>query len=216
MPSVLYLHGFASSPQSQKVQSLRELLAPQDIELNAPDLNVPSFARLDFEAMVVRAVQAAASGPPRAIVGSSLGGMVALEVVRRGIHAPLVLIAPALGIADLWTAKLPPGDPIVVDNYATGKREPIHRAFFEQMARVDADRHPPLVPVTVFMGRNDESVPFDRVAAAWKRWEETGRLAHRSRFVEIGAGDHRLTGSVDEIAAEIRRAVASAILPSLG
>lgn len=215
MPSVLYLHGFASSPQSQKVQSLRELLAPHGIELNAPDLNVPSFERLDFDAMVATAVRAA-SPAPQAVVGSSLGGMVALEVVRRGITVPLVLIAPALGIADLWTAKLPPGDPIVVYNYAIGRQAPIHRAFFERMAHVDADRLPPRVPVTVFMGRSDESIPFDRVANTWKSWNAGGGLPEGSRFVEIDEGDHRLTGSVRAIADEIRRAVASAILPSLG
>lgn len=49
---VLYFHGFASSPGSRKVQSLRALLAPEGIELNAPDLNIPTFASLDFDAIV--------------------------------------------------------------------------------------------------------------------------------------------------------------------
>jgi hypothetical protein len=40
MTSVLYFHGFASSPNSAKITALRPLLAPHAIELNAPDLNV--------------------------------------------------------------------------------------------------------------------------------------------------------------------------------
>src|SRR5581483_3519674 len=214
VPSVLYLHGFASSPKSQKVQALRERLAPHGIELNAPDLNVPSFEKLDYDALVERAVRVA--GTPHVVVGSSLGGLVAVEVVRRGVAVPMVLIAPALGIADQWVAKLPPGDPMVVYNHAVDARVPIHRAFFERMARVTIDRDPPPVPVTIFMGRNDESVPFERVAGVWRSWEGSGRLAEGSRFVEIAEGDHRLTASVDAIADEIRRLAASDILPSIG
>src|SRR5436190_3360572 len=104
--TVLYFHGFASSPNSQKIESLRALLEPLGIELNTPDLNVPSFEKLDFEAMVEKGV---GSAPPKAIVGGSLGAVVALEVVRRGVRAPLVLIAPGVGIADQWL-KIPDGE----------------------------------------------------------------------------------------------------------
>ena len=207
MPSILYLHGFASSPYSAKVRALRALLAPDGIELNAPDLNAPCFERLDFEAVVQRAVDAGRSIPPAAVVGSSLGALVALEVVRRRIEKPLVLIAPALGVADQWITRLPPGDPIRVYNHAREQDAPIHRAFFEQVARVDSDRNSPAVPVTLIMGRNDESVPFDRVAAVWKRWEASGKLAEGSRFVEIAAGDHGLTAFADILADAIREAV---------
>ena len=84
MRSILYLHGFASGPNSAKVRALRALLAPDGIELNAPDLNAPSFEKLDFEANVRRATDAGRAIPPSAIVGSSLGALIALEVVRRG------------------------------------------------------------------------------------------------------------------------------------
>jgi pimeloyl-ACP methyl ester carboxylesterase len=202
--SVLYLHGFASSPHSQKIQSLRVLLEPMGVELNTPDLNVPSFEKLDFEAMVETAAEV--GGAPQAIVGSSLGGVVALEVVRRGLRVPLVLIAPGLGIADHWLSKLPPGDPIEVFNYARGERMPIHRAFFEQMSRVDVDRLPPPVPVTIFMGRKDETIPIERVAGVWQSWKASGKLVPGSRFIEIPEGDHGLTGFVDVIAPEIHKA----------
>src|SRR5436190_23658133 len=109
--TVLYFHGFASSPNSQKIESLRALLEPLGVELNTPDLNVPSFEKLDFDAMVERAIGALIPSEARdplrkragdpspssrlrmtdAIVGSSLGSVVALEIVRRGIAAPLVL-----------------------------------------------------------------------------------------------------------------------------
>jgi pimeloyl-ACP methyl ester carboxylesterase len=155
--------------------------------------------------MVDLGVRRGRTRPPRAIVGSSLGALVALEVARE-IDAPLVLIAPALGIADRWITRLPDGDPISVFNHARNGNAPIHRAFFERMARVDADRHPPPRPVTVIVGRNDESIGFENVERVWREWEASGRLTERSRFVEIPNGDHGLVDFVDVIAGEVRRA----------
>jgi predicted alpha/beta hydrolase family esterase len=206
MISVLYFHGFASSPESAKITALRPLLAPHGIELNTPDLNAPSFESLDWNAMVARALEAAREHPPRAIVGSSLGGLVALEIVRRGVIAPLVLIAPALGIADRWKTKLPDGDPISVFNHARGANAPIHRAFFEQMFDVRIDDEPPPVRVVAIMGTNDDTVPFDLVQKTWQRWESRG-LAAGSKFITIDQGDHGLTAYADVIAREIVAAV---------
>lgn len=203
MKSVLYFHGFASSPASQKITALRPLLEPRGIELNTPDLNVPSFEQLDWSAVVEHAMSAAREKPPRALVGSSLGALVALSVAKRGVHVPLVLIAPALGVATRWKEKLPPGDPVITFNHARGADVPIHRKFFEQMFEVHVDDEPPLSPVTVIMGRLDETVPFDMVKATWDRWN----LGPPSRFIEIGAGDHSLVSESELIADAITEAV---------
>ena len=86
---------------------------------------------------------------PRALVGSSLGALLALEVGRRGAVAPQVLIAPALGVADRWMGLIPDGDPILVPHYRSGLKEPIHRRFFEEIAAIRCDEEPPPVPVTI-------------------------------------------------------------------
>ena len=199
---VLYFHGFASSPNSEKVRALRDLLAP-DVELVTPDLNVPSFERLDFEAMVALGLDTGRRIDPCAVVGSSLGALVALDVVRRGVARPLVLIAPALGLVHEWLPTLPPGDPVEVFNHARNANAPIHRAFFEQVAGVDADRDAPPVPVTIFMGIDDETLPFERVEAVWQRWRP--HAAPGSRFVAVPGGNHSLLSSVVDIANEIRK-----------
>jgi pimeloyl-ACP methyl ester carboxylesterase len=200
--SVLYFHGFASSPQSQKLVALQQILAPQ-IELNAPDLNVPSFEKLSFEGMARLGVERGRAVPPRVIVGSSLGAMVALEVVRRGIRAPLVLIAPAIGIGDRWHTRLEPGDPVKVFNHARGGQALIHRAFFDEMCLVHPDQDPPSVPVSIVMGRADESVPFEVVKTRWEQWTASGNLMRGSRFIEIAGGDHALVDWVTLLAREI-------------
>ncbi len=197
--SVLYFHGFASSPGSAKITALRPLLAPHDIELNAPDLNVPSFERRGFDAVVEHAVATARATPPRAMVGSSLGALVALATAQRGIDVPLVLIAPALGVARRWQTKIPDGDPVTTFNYARNADAPIHRAFFEQMTRLHVDDEPPPSRVTVIMGRKDETVPFHVVEETWRKWEASGRLAAGSRFLVLEEGDHSLVDDAEAI-----------------
>lgn len=201
--NVLYFHGFASSPMSQKLVALKQILQP-DVMVNSPDLNVPSFARLDFDAMVTLALTEARRTPPDVIVGSSLGSLIALELVRRDVLAPLVLIAPAVGIGKRWLSKLPPGDPIEVFNHALNRKAPIHRAFFERMAAIRPEEEAPKTQVTIIMGRNDESVPFDLVGGVWEDWTQSGKLVTGSRFIEIAGGDHGLVAYAELIAALIR------------
>jgi pimeloyl-ACP methyl ester carboxylesterase len=204
--SVLYFHGFASSPASAKITALRPLLAPLGIELNTPDLNVPSFERLDFDLVVDRAYEEALRLPPAAMVGSSLGSLVALSVAKRGVYVPLVLIAPALGVARRWKERLPDGDPVIVFNYARNADAPIHRAFFEQMANLHVDDDPPPCRVTAIMGRKDQTVPFDIVEETWRKWEASGKLVPGSRFVELEEGDHALVEHAELIRAAIQEA----------
>lgn len=207
MISVLYFHGFASSPASAKVTALRPLLAPHGIELQAPDLNVPSFEQLDFDAMVDHAMGCARRQPPRALVGSSLGALVALATARRGVAVPLVLIAPALGVAQRWQEKLPVGDPVTVFNHARNADAQIHRAFFEQMAHLHIDAAPPPARVVAIMGRADETVPFWMVENRWNEWEASGKLVPGSKLVVIENGDHALAGQAHLIETEIVEAV---------
>jgi predicted esterase YcpF (UPF0227 family) len=207
MTPVLYFHGFASSPASAKITALEPLLAPYGIELDTPDLNVPSFEELDFEAVVEHAWNCAQRNPPRAVVGSSLGSLVALSLAQRGVHVPLVLIAPALGVARRWQSRIPDTDPVTVFNFARNANATIHRKFFEQMSALYVDDDPPPARVTAIMGRKDETVPFDIVVETWQRWEASGRLVGGSRFVELAEGDHGLVSHADVITSAIVEAV---------
>jgi pimeloyl-ACP methyl ester carboxylesterase len=201
--NILYLHGFASSPRGRKVEALRAIFQPRGFRVIAPDLNIPSFERLDFRAMSRICVWELKKHLPAVVVGSSLGALVALEAGRTALAAPLVLVAPALGFGRRWIEKLPLGDTLAFFHHGEERELLIHRRFFEDMARVDADEHPPSTPVIVIMGRRDESVPIEIVREVWSRWQESGRLREGSRFVEIPQGDHGLTAHVDSIAEEI-------------
>jgi pimeloyl-ACP methyl ester carboxylesterase len=192
VPTLLYLHGLASSPRGRKRAILEERLGKDGFRVVAPDLNAPSFAKLDFGAVVTRAAEAAREAHPDVVVGSSLGALVALALAKLegGPKAPLVLVAPALAFGERWSSKLPAGDSLEVFHHGEGRELPIHRQFFEGMADVAVDDDPPRVPVSIVMGTADESVPFEQVAAVWKRWESSGRLAPGSRFHAVEGGDH--------------------------
>jgi hypothetical protein len=213
MPKILYLHGFASSPSGRKIAALRNLLQGDGVDVVAPDLNVPSFRELDFQKIVRKALDEAARHDPAVVVGSSLGALVALEASRRGLRAPLLLIAPAIGFGRRWVEKLPPGDPLNFFHHAEERDLPIHRRFFEGLAAVENDDEPPSGRVIVVIGSRDESVPVGHVREIWKQWDSSNRLIGGSRFVEIAGGDHGLVDHVPLLAQCVRDLLERATLP---
>jgi uncharacterized protein len=204
LKSIVYLHGFASSPHGRKITALGERLGPEGFEIVAPDLNVPSFEKLSFEAMTKVAAKEIERRLPAVVVGSSLGALVALEAARPAKGIPLVLIAPALGFGGRWNEKLAPGDPVMFFHFDKERELPIHRRFFDEMAAVTVDRNPPESLVTVIMGAKDESVPYELVQNVWKSWEVSGLLVPGSRFITVPDGDHGLVENVNLLADEVR------------
>jgi pimeloyl-ACP methyl ester carboxylesterase len=109
---VFYLHGFASSPQSTKVGYFRERLRSHGVELLCPDFNEPDFATLTLTRMLDRlGVELTEDGrPPATLIGSSLGGTLAILAAERfAAHVDrLVLMAPAVMFAKPGHHLLPP------------------------------------------------------------------------------------------------------------
>jgi len=217
VPTLLYLHGLASSPKGRKRAILEQRFMPEGFSIVAPDLNVPWFRELSFEEMVAEASAACSEARPEVILGSSLGALVALTLA--GLLGPggppLVLIAPALGVGARWAEKLPEAEFLEVFHHGEGQFLEIHCAFFKEMARVTVDVEPPPVPVSVVMGTADESVPFAEVEARWKEWEQSGRLASGSRFHRIEGGDHGLIEHGDVIEAAVRERLGQELFPTV-
>jgi predicted esterase YcpF (UPF0227 family) len=209
--TILYLHGLASSPKGRKKELLEKRFGKEGFTIVAPDLNVPSFRKLNFFEMVAVARGACERSRSRVVVGSSLGALVALSLAESSsfFSSSLVLIAPALGFHERWKEKLPDGEEFDFFHHGEKRPLPIHRRFFEEMAEVRVDAAPPPVPVSVVMGTNDESVPFLQVAETWKRWETSGRLVSGSRFHRVEGGDHGLVDFGDRIEAAVRERLAS-------
>ena len=121
----VYLHGFASSPQSSKARYFRDRFAARGVALEVPALDAGDFEHLTVSRQLQ--VIAAAAGAGRSVlIGSSLGGY--LAALYASLHPAqvdrLVLMAPALRFPSRWREGLPA--PVLADWRRTGFREVFH------------------------------------------------------------------------------------------
>jgi pimeloyl-ACP methyl ester carboxylesterase len=206
---VFYLHGFASSPHGGKAHLLAERFALHGVALHAPDLNEPAFETLTVSRMIgqVEAAMAVLPPGPVALIGSSLGGLVAWHVAaraeadagRRRVDR-LVLLAPALtfneasfddllgaGGMQRWrdTGRLD------LMHYGYGEPRTLRYAIVPDAARYDAEAAGVTVPVLIFQGRRD-----DLVDAAMVEAFAAARSNVRLRLFD---DDHRLHDSLPAI-----------------
>jgi uncharacterized protein len=210
--NVLYLHGFASSPQSSKATFFRERLAPYRIGFLAPDFNQPDFEHLTITRMLdqVRDALSTLSNEPVVLIGSSLGAFVAVHAAaaardRWGLGAgvrSLVLLAPALDFGRAGFAEL--GEAELARWKSTNRRDVHHHAYdrtlplaydlIEDAVRYDSFAVRLDAPVLIFQGSRDTLVnPMVPV-----RWAE-GRP---NVTVTTLDDEHQLLSSLDRIWSE--------------
>jgi pimeloyl-ACP methyl ester carboxylesterase len=204
---LFYLHGFASSPDSGKAAYFRDRLSPLGLPLHAPDFNVPDFSSLTVSRMLGQVEAAIADLPagPVGLVGSSLGGFVALHAAARqpaGSPHPiarLVLLAPAVDFASGRDGWLTGGELEEwrrtgwrdVFHYAYGRTLPMHYALYEDGRRFDAFAARFDAPTLVFQGTRDQVVDPRRVHA-WAGTRENVEL----RMLD---DDHQLQAHLETI-----------------
>jgi pimeloyl-ACP methyl ester carboxylesterase len=95
----LYLHGFASGPQSKKAGFFRERI----LSLEVPDLAAGDFEHLTISGQL-RVIEDLAAGEAVSLIGSSMGSyLAALYAARHPEVVKLVLMAPAFGFARRWS-----------------------------------------------------------------------------------------------------------------
>ncbi len=208
---LIYLHGFASSARSSKAAWLAARCAERGVRLVTPDFNEPDFEGLTITRMLAQVDEAIAALPPGpvALIGSSLGGFVALQSALRhaGRVGRLVLLAPALDFSGNRLRDL--GDRGVdewrrtgtlnVFHYGFGRIMPVRYALYEDTARYDAMNASLDIPVQIFQGRGDTAVDPGTVT----RWAGARPLAE----LHLLDDDHQLMSSLDYIWREMSRFV---------
>jgi uncharacterized protein len=197
----IYLHGFASGPQSTKARYFQARYAEVGIDLQVPDLNQPDFAKLTISRQIARVVDLLPSDDsPVTLIGSSLGGLTAAIVAQDCPQVQqLILLAPAFDFLTHWLPKI--GDRqltlwqqnsyLPIYHYAQQKLLPLHYNFI-----IDADRYhlftsSRIVPTVIVHGIHDSVIPIaaSRDFANQHPWVE---------LVELDS-DHNLTDVRDRI-----------------
>lgn len=205
-PRFLYLHGFASGPNSAKGVATAHHFAARGVPVERLSLRLPSFEHLRVSAMIEH-VKRTIGGPSERVVlfGSSLGGYVASRVAAEDARVcSLVLLAPAFRLFERWRRRL--GDDwqkwqrtgwLEVDDHAEKRRSRVDFGFVEDAESLDAkDSGSPdvRVPVLIVHGTRDDTVDIEvsRDFAAGKR---------HVRLVEVDDG-HDLLASMPLILRE--------------
>ena len=170
--NVFYLHGFASSAGSAKGAYLAERLAPHGIDLRCPDFNLPDFRTLTMTRMLGQ-LEGEIGGAPATLIGSSLGGT--LAILAAAALAPrverLVLLAPAVMFAKPGHQLLPPervdkwrrDAALPFFHYAYGEERLLDYGFYEDSERYDAFNAVFAQPTQIFQGLRDASVDYRTV-----------------------------------------------------
>jgi pimeloyl-ACP methyl ester carboxylesterase len=222
MLHVFYLHGFASSPRSSKAAALARRLNEHGLPLHTPDFNEPEFSTLTVTRMidqVGRDIDALPAAPV-ALVGSSLGAFVAVQVAcaRPSQVSRLVLLAPALDFGastisgssgatvggdrmrglggqglDEWRRT----NRLDIFHYGYGRTMSVQYSLYADACGYDCLGATLSMPAQVFQGTRDDVVDPEMV----RHW-----AASRPNVeLHLLDDDHQLTASIEYIWREMKR-----------
>lgn len=166
----LYLHGFASSPRSQKAQFLRRQFASVGQTLHVLDLNQGDFAHLTLSRQIEQAIAWIGDRPQVTLIGSSFGGLTACWIAEQAAVKEqiqrLVLLAPAFQFLNQWLPRL--GAETVeqwretgwlsVYHYGHDKQLPLAYNFILDAQQYDESQLRTAMPTLILHGQYDDVI----------------------------------------------------------
>jgi len=194
---IVYLHGFASGPQSSKAQFFRARFEELGVPFETPLLDEGNFETLTISGQLA-VIERAIHGDQVILMGSSLGGyLAALYASRHPNVERLVLLAPAFQFPARWRMRF--GNELEAwkrdgvkpfYHYAFKSEQPLGYQFVEDSVQYE-DEPDFQQPVLILHGTRDDVVP-PRVSV-----EFASRHPHAVvRLVESG---HELTDVLDRM-----------------
>ena len=193
--SVLYLHGFNSHPGTFKAQVTRQACAqvPQP-----PVFCAPTLSSLPAKALHQAQTALMALPAPTLVIGSSLGGFLALCLAERFALGAIALLNPALDPEPLMAARM--GESF--DNPITGERVTITSSALEAMRGIRPSGIRSPQGVTAWLGSEDDVIDH----------AQTRRLLVGCTCIECVGDDHRLSSYPEHVADVL--ALGGLILPA--
>lgn len=208
---VVYLHGFASSPQSSKARFFAGKFAEAGVAFEAPQLDQGEFPNLTVSGQMLVVGEAVsahraklANGEPLVLMGSSLGGYLAALYAQRhpGAVDGLVLLAPAFGFLERWRARLSAQEieqwkregSIPIFHYGSKTEQRLGYQFLEDAEQYEAvpDFHQRAL---ILHGTEDAVVPC--------QGSRDFALEHNRVRLELFRSGHELTDVLEDLWREV-------------
>ncbi len=180
----LYLHGFASGPQSAKAQYLRQQFEQVSTTLHILDLNQGDFTHLTLSRQIEQAIAWIGDRSKVTIIGSSFGGLTACWIAEHPQVSSqiqqLVLLAPAFQFLEQWLPRL--GQEAVTHWRETGRLSVYHYGqqrqielaydFITDAQQYDEANLQTERPTLILHGRHDDviNIQASRDYAAPRPW----------------------------------------------
>jgi pimeloyl-ACP methyl ester carboxylesterase len=201
MKPIVYLHGFASSPQSSKAQFFRRKFVERGVSIQIPQLDEGNFEGLTISKQL-RVIERATGGRSVKLIGSSLGGyLAALYAARHPEVEWMVLMAPAFQFPRRWRERFSPEElaewkrrgsrPFF--HYGYKENRPLGYQFVEDAVQYEGE--PKFgQPALVLHGTEDTVVP----AGVSREFAQN----HPNVTLRLLRSGHELTDVLDELWAE--------------
>ncbi len=192
----IYLHGFASSPDSLKAKYFCDRFCSLEIDLKTPDLNQNNFSRLTLTRQLHqieteflqpqtldRQAENVENPAEVTIIGSSFGGLTAAWLAQRQISVKqVILLAPAFDFLSHWLPMLgeqqlqkwQSEEYLPVYHYGEEREIPLNYQFVADMAQYHDEKLIRSVPTLIMHGLHDTIIPIQasRNFATNRPWVE--------------------------------------------
>ncbi|MBW4559662.1 MAG: alpha/beta fold hydrolase [Mojavia pulchra JT2-VF2] len=167
----IYLHGFASSPNSVKARYIGDRFTEVQTDIKVPDLNTGDFSHLTITRQITQVItEFPDDSAPVTLIGSSLGGLTAAHLGQKHPQVQrLVLLAPAFGFLSHWLPKL--GDKevqrwqqekyLMVYHYGEGRELPLCYDFVTDATQYQEQQLQRSIPTLILHGIKDEVIPIE-------------------------------------------------------
>lgn len=205
---LVYLHGYATTPNYVQARDFAARLAQRGHALHTPDLNVPDFDHLTLTAMLAKTAEVIRALPPgpAGLIGASMGGAAALHFADRyrgaeaGRVTRLMLLAPALALGAGFKAMAGGDDGLTVwretdaldvYHYDYGETRQMHYGLYADLTQYDSETTDVRTPTLIFHGTHDEAVDY----------RQSVRYAEARPWVELRLvdSDHQMLDQTDAI-----------------